>query len=935
MTIKIDSDACLIVDLKRQLLEKVRTKRVSITGMGDINAPSPTPAPISDAALAEYGLTLFDEAAANAANAPLPSKGDKASASSSPRLPTFLPEHRTLAELRPQFASQPIWKLSLLSRPKKEQGVVMEGYLKKKSSSARLMAAWQRRFFRLTNRSLSYWSNESDAQIFRDGSGSGETTRTAAPPKGVFAVSGFHEAVTAIKTKGPAADTKPAMTRAASASVSTSPTPAPTPAGPGASVSPRGRVARQASVSNINLDSTRLRLGPWGQWIIILEFPGRTLELQAADKADFQRWLNAFFGRGAFSSALAASTTAPEDQAPPSMQRAPSAEVASTVASSVVASGIRRVKQPTHQDDMPSIPVESRIGGAADEAGGSREPSLSAREILRRAAGLGGDDGDGAAGSGDMGSIPIDNFDSEDSMSQVWEDQDGEQHHAVDFVADGGAQVEWIANGGSGFAAGGAIPIEDDDDSSPSLSVQTSTQPTPQTAAAAAPAASIPVDDFSISDQSDSDGDDDSSRSISSNHQPKTHARPAPAVAPASAARSAGAPPVPAAYPAPPPVPSSPPPRVAPYPGAPPQPTSPPPAFVPAAAPAVPKPAPMPASPTPVPAPAPAPAASAAVPAPASSAPVQSASTPAAAPAPAPASSSGSSGMFAGGFGGAAGVGAGGFRGSMIGSSQVATAALLGSVAVAAVAAPAHSRTRSDSLSAGLSPMAVQRRPSMDLSAGFSPVVQPASGSELNFSPTLQRRLSHSGPLTTLPPLPAGPPPDSMLSPSELAARRKAEEAAAAAAAAEEAEAERVHAEEKRAKKEAQAANLRNIRAYLQAEEAADREKEKSAAAAAAAAGPPPTPPLPPSSPAPPLPPSSPPPFQQPPPMPAPFPGSSPMSPSSALTPGIQDVRELEYFRASLGARPPAEVVEIATRQAREILELKNRIKEMQKQLQQ
>lgn len=110
-----------------------------------LETPSAPPPALTQAALDEYGITLFDEAAAAAEAAATATAAPKGGSSSSgsgngapaAAAPAFLSDDRPLRDLRRTFAGSTIWKLSLVAKPKKDIGVT-EGYLKKRSSSKRL-----------------------------------------------------------------------------------------------------------------------------------------------------------------------------------------------------------------------------------------------------------------------------------------------------------------------------------------------------------------------------------------------------------------------------------------------------------------------------------------------------------------------------------------------------------------------------------------------------------------------------------------------------------------------------------------------------------------------------------------------------------------------------------------------------------------------------
>jgi hypothetical protein len=257
--------------LKRLLLEKVRAKRVSLSlPVGDRVPSQAALPPLTETALQEYGLTIYEEPtcdAAVSANSSIP--------------PTFIPDSALLSTLRPRFLIVPngIWRLSLVSHPKVESAVI-EGFLRKRATSTRLLGAWQKRYFRLTTTRLSYWNSEVEAKLNSE-------------PKGSFPVSAFHEVVAQIPTLNNDAITvmTPPSPKVSAANETTTIAPAVAAAAQGSRV----RQSRQ-SVVTANLDSTRVRLGIWGSHQFILEFTGRKLELAAENKMEFSRWLQALFG---------------------------------------------------------------------------------------------------------------------------------------------------------------------------------------------------------------------------------------------------------------------------------------------------------------------------------------------------------------------------------------------------------------------------------------------------------------------------------------------------------------------------------------------------------------------------------------------------------------------------------------------------------------
>jgi hypothetical protein len=793
---------------------------------------------LPQSAIDEYGLTLYEEPPANSAP---PKKAT---------LAAFLADDRYLRDLRKQFAGVQIWKLALVSKPKKEEGVT-EGWLKKKASTGRLGGAWQKRFFRLTTTRLAYWNTaEAAAAALTDAAKN--------PPKGSFPVSGFHEAVTtAAKTtvvpNGSSAPAPPAAAEGSSSGSSAS--------------SPRGRVARQASVLNTNLDSTRVRLGPWGSFIFILEFPGRSLELQASGKEDFSRWIAAFFGKS-YSSKLAAGH---EEDDKPSILASSGAKSSTVVATTLPLAGTQ----------WEAIPIESRIGAPGAGGKGSREHSLSARDVLKGDSGLWSD----AAHTG-FGAQPREDIDSEESMSQTYEDRAGADR-TEEWTTPAGQMSRDARRDSNRVAGGNGL-----NSFMPSASV------TPASSVLRADADENPVENIIFQAEPEDNGTGQTVAALNTaddSDMPPTEQR-APYGSPFSGTHGTPSedddvPPVPAPFPVGLATPLSP------VSGVEPEKLN-----------------------------------SLVVQDATVSSPVQrnaqSFQQPAIAIEPQPSPVRGS-GMFAGGLG-AGGAGAVAYQGSLSGSTTVASAAL---------ASPASPHARRESL--GISPMA-QRRPSMDFSLqGQPPVPQPAPGSQLNFSPTLQRRMSFDastmGPIS--PPAPSEPAP--VPSSAEIAAaeaRLAAQAEAQRAKVAEEEASRRARGAssagdssssvakspeeqaEADARAEAQRRNLDNIRRYLEQEALEELEKKQAEEArrASEAAEQAPAPP--------------------------PFPSSPLVSPTHG---GVaspeedaqiqeQHRRELEEFRASVTSKPQGELVDVATKQQKEIQQLRRQLALLQsKQAQQ
>jgi hypothetical protein len=370
---KVDSEGLRIGDLKAQLLDKVRAKRVSVSlAPGEVLPPTPTSAlpPLSADTLAQYALALVDEA--SAMNATTPSVPRLAAAS------LLLSDSLPLSSLRERFAGAPnnMWRLSLEPlRPKEDEdgmdgaqgkangsgsngggALVIEGYLNKRATSTRLTGSFQRRWFRLTTTRLSYWDTEEQAK--------GTKQQPPQPAKGSFRVSAFHEAV--------AAPQSPAMVAASPSSAAI--------LAPGVGASERvGRTTRQ-SVITANLDSTRVRLGPWGSHVFILSFPGRALELQADSKESFNAWLAAFFGDKYKSKLALASSSSSSPAAGPTVPPASANSAGLATAAAASNAGVaapasstsRRPRGESHSSDMRGA-NSSRNKGGAGGGGGRHE----------------------------------------------------------------------------------------------------------------------------------------------------------------------------------------------------------------------------------------------------------------------------------------------------------------------------------------------------------------------------------------------------------------------------------------------------------------------------------------------------------------------------------------------------------------------------------